>query len=136
MKTKGRCLCGSVEFVISSEAKTFDSCHCSMCRRWGGGPAFAVEAVGGIEFKSRDFVKTYNSSEWAERGFCGNCGSHLFYRLKNGSYSNVPLGLLENQADFKFTTQIYTDHKPSCYSFSNETKMMTEADVLKAFGAL
>ena len=22
------------------------------------------------------------SSAWAERGFCKNCGSHLFYRLK------------------------------------------------------
>ncbi len=134
MKTKGQCLCGKVEFEISNESKTFDSCHCSMCRRWSGGPAFAVEAKNGIEFKGQEYVKIYNSSGWAERGFCSNCGSHLFYRLKNGSYSNVPLGLIENQSEFKFTTQIYIDYKPTCYSFSNETKMMTEADVLKAFG--
>ncbi len=134
MKSKGQCLCGKVEFAISNEAKTFDSCHCSMCRRWSGGPAFAVEAKDGVEFIKQEFVKVYNSSEWAERGFCSNCGSHLFYRLKNGSYCNVPLGLLESQSDFKFTTQNYVDYKPTCYSFSNETKMMTEADVLKPFG--
>jgi hypothetical protein len=127
MKTKGQCLCGKVEFTISNEIKTFDSCHCSMCRRWSGGPALSVEA-------NPEFVKVYNSSEWAERGFCNNCGSHLFYRLKDGSYSNVPLGLLENQSDYKFTSQIYIDHKPTCYSFSNETMMMTEADVLKSYG--
>lgn len=135
MKSKGQCLCGKVEFEILIKFKKFDSCHCSMCRRWGGGPAFAVEAKNSIEFKSQEFVKIYRSSEWAERGFCSNCGSHLFYRLKNGSYGSVPLGLLENQSEFKFTTQIYIDDKPTCYSFSNETKMMTKADVLKAFEA-
>lgn len=134
MKLNGQCLCGRVEFTILNDTSTFDSCHCSMCRRWSGGPAFGVEAKNGIEFKSQQYVKIYNSSEWAERGFCSNCGSHLFYRLKNGSYSNVPFGLLINQSNFKFSTQIYVDHKPECYSFSNETKMMTEADVLKAFG--
>jgi hypothetical protein len=135
MKVSGRCLCGKIEFSIISETKTFDSCHCSMCRRWSGGPAFAVEAKNGIEFKSQECVRVYNSSQWAERGFCVNCGSHLFYRLKNGAYHNVPLGLLENSSDFKFSTQIYIDNKPPCYSFANETKMMTEAEVLTAFGA-
>lgn len=134
MRTSGRCLCGKVEFAISYESKTFDSCHCSMCRRWGGGPAFAV-AVDGIEFKNHDSVKVYDSSDWAERGFCSDCGSHLFYRLKNGSYTCVFLGLLEHQSEFAFTTQIYVDHKPASYDFSNKTKMMTEAEVLEAFGA-
>lgn len=134
MKINGHCLCGKVEFSITNEAKTFDSCHCSMCRQWSGGPAFAVEAKNGIDFKNTEFIKVYESSKWAERGFCSNCGSHLFYRLKNGVYSNVPLGLLENQSEFTFATQIFIDNKPACYSFSNDTKTMTEADVLKAFG--
>lgn len=134
MKIKGKCLCGKVEFAISNDQKTFDACHCSMCRRWSGSPSLAVEANGGGEFRNQDYIKVYSSSDWAERGFCSNCGSHLFYRLKNGSYWNVPLGLLDGHADFTFKTQIFVDHKPKCYSFADETKMMTEAEVLKAFG--
>lgn len=134
MKIDGHCLCRKVEFSIQIKDKNFDSCHCSMCRRWCGGPALAVEAEGAVQFKDDKFVKIYNSSDWAERGFCGNCGTHLFYRLKDGKLWSVPLGALEDQSDFKFGTQIYVDHKPQYYTFANETKMMTEADVLKAFG--
>lgn len=134
MKINGHCLCGKVEFSISVKSKTFDSCHCYMCRRWSGGPALAVEAVDDVRFSNDQFVQVYGSSDWAERGFCGNCGTHLFYRLKDGKFWNVPLGVLDNQLDFKFSTQIYVDHKPDSYAFANETKMMTEADVLKAFG--
>lgn len=134
MKADGHCLCGKVEFSIELNSKTFDSCHCSMCRRWNGGPGLGVHAMNGVSFKSEEFVKVYDSSDWAERGFCGHCGTHLFYRLKNGKLWSVPLGVLNDPSDFKFTTQIYVDNKPEFYSFAEETKMMTEADVLKAFG--
>lgn len=107
-----------------------------MCRSWGGGPALTVESSGNIEFEGEEYISIYGSSEWAERGFCKNCGSNLFYRLKDKSHSfcNFNLGTLENHDDFDFTTQIYIDSKPNNYSFSNETKNMTEKEVLEAFG--
>lgn len=40
---KGSCLCGSVTLKVQIESETFDVCHCSMCRKWGGGPAFTVD---------------------------------------------------------------------------------------------
>ena len=39
---KGTCLCGAVE-VVAGDATQIGLCHCSMCRRWTGGPFFAVE---------------------------------------------------------------------------------------------
>ncbi|MCB0355603.1 MAG: GFA family protein [Bdellovibrionales bacterium] len=131
-EASGKCLCGAVEFEIKIVAKEFSSCHCSMCRRWSGAPAFAIEALNGINFKNEENVKVYSSSEWAERGFCVQCGTHLFYRLKNGNYINIPLGTLNDQEDFKFTSQIFIDHKPTYYEFSNETMKMTEAEVLNS----
>ena len=106
-----------------------------MCRKWGGGPALTVESDGEIEFVGVENLAIYSSSEWAERGFCKVCGSHLFYRLKdkNLNFCNFNLGTIDNHEDFKFTTQIYIDAKPENYSFSNETKNMTEKDVLEAF---
>jgi len=112
-----------------------DSCHCSICRRWGGGPALAVEASGGVKFKNESAISTFSSSDWAERGFCSNCGTHLYYKLKDNKFWSAPLCLLDNQSELKFMTQIFVDHKPENYEFTNKTKMMTEADVLQAFGA-
>ena len=132
MNVHGHCLCGKVEFEIKILNKFFNSCHCSMCRLWSGGPSLSVDTMDGIHFTSDEYIKIYNSSEWAERGFCNQCGTHLFYKLKNGTYCNVPLGLLKNQSEFKFKSQIFIDHKPNCYNFSNKTEMYTEMEVLQA----
>ena len=78
-------------------------------------------------------VTVYSSSEWAERGFCKHCGTHLFYRMKKGNFWNFSLGLFKEAENFKFHVQIYVDAKPDCYDFANKTLMMTEAEVVAMF---
>lgn len=135
LKATGRCLCNKVQFSFKLKNKHFDACHCSMCRTWGGGPALTVESDGEIEFLGYEHVTLYDSSEWAQRGFCKHCGTNLFYKLKDEStaFCNFHLGTIDNHENFEFTLQIYVDSKPSNYTFSNKTKMMTEQEVLKAF---
>ena len=133
MKAKGSCLCNSVKFSFDLKNEHFDVCHCSMCRKWSGSPAMSVESAGNVEFEGEENISVYDSSKWAQRGFCKVCGSNLFYRLKNHDYINFNLGLLENSENFKFTTQIFIDSKPDNYSFADDTKMMTEKEVLEAF---
>ena len=137
MKTTGSCLCKAVKFSFDIKEKHFDACHCSMCRTWGGGPAMMVDSVGNIEFEGEEHISIFESSAWAERGFCKTCGTHLFYRLKDKTinFCNFNLGTIDNHQDFKFTKQIFVDAKPENYSFANETHNMTEAEVLAAFGA-
>ncbi len=126
----GTCLCGRVSMSFALEKDTFDACHCGMCRKWGGGPALAVHAGKDVSIKGEEFITTYDSSEWADRGFCKQCGTHLFYRLKQtGSYF-PPLGLLSNVEHLKFHMQIFIDMKPSHYSFAEKTEHMTEAEFL------
>lgn len=136
LKASGSCLCKAVTFSFNLKAKHFDACHCGMCRSWGGGPALTVESDGGIEFTGFEHVTLYDSSEWAQRGFCKYCGSHLFWRLKDPEqgFCNFNLGTLDNQEEFDFTLQIYIDAKPNNYSFANSTKMLTEKEVLEMFG--
>ncbi len=133
MNAKGSCLCKSIKFSFKLKGKHFDACHCSMCRNWGGGPAFTVEVAGDIQFEGEENIKVYRSSDWAERGFCQNCGTHLFYRLKDKNFCNFNLGTIENNEEFQFTTEIFVDSKPQNYSFANETKKMTEKEVIEAF---
>lgn len=134
MKVNGCCLCKAVKFSFKVKNKNFDACHCSMCRAWGGGPALTVESDGELDFEGKENIAIYESSDWAERGFCKKCGSNLFYRLKNHNFCNFNLGTIEGHEKFKFVRQIYVDVKPENYSFANETEMMTEKEVLEAFG--
>ncbi|MAV90663.1 MAG: aldehyde-activating protein [Bdellovibrionaceae bacterium] len=133
MKVSGQCLCGKSKFTATLKEKHFDACHCSMCRKWAGSSLMVVNASEGLEFEDDKFVTLYDSSDWAERGFCGNCGSNLFYRTKDGSYTGVPYGLLDDQEGFDFTMQIFVERKPSTYDFANKTKTMTGDEVFAAF---
>ena len=129
----GKCLCGSVTITANPKHATFDACHCRMCRTWGGGPVMTIEGGDLSKIEGEEFVSVFNSSDWAERGFCKNCGTHLFYRLKGKNFINFHAGLFKEADHFKFKVQIYVDAKPSCYDFANQTAMMTEAEVIAMF---
>jgi hypothetical protein len=129
----GKCLCGAVTVSFPLAKETFDSCHCGMCRKWSGGPALTVDGGTKVCFTGQDFITTYESSEWAERGFCKRCGTHLFYRIKESGFHNFPLGLLEDTQNFKFHQQIFIDMKPENYSFANKTDVMTQTEVFAKY---
>lgn len=125
----GSCLCGQVKLFAPKLSTHLGACHCSMCRKWGGGPFMSLEGGPDIQWQHEDAIHVFNSSAWAERGFCKHCGTHLFYRLKASNDYFFPIGLFEDIPEFDFTTQIYIDKKPAYYDFANQTQMLTEDDV-------
>lgn len=75
----------------------------------------------------------YESSSWASRGFCTECGTHLFFKFnKTGDY-NMPVGIFENLAGIEMDLQYFSDQRPDYYCFSNQTKEMTEAEIMVHF---
>ncbi len=130
---KGHCLCGAVVVTVKHMKHGVEACHCSMCRRWGGGPLMCIEGGTEVTFEGEENITVYDSSAWAERGFCKKCGSHLFYRLKETQEHQVPVGLFDKQDGLHFELQVFTDYKPAFYSFANKTEEMTEAEVIAKF---
>ncbi|WP_347136718.1 GFA family protein [Parahaliea mediterranea] len=130
---KAHCLCGAVEIEAQPTSSHVDACHCRMCRRWGGGPYLAVQCDTGIQIQGESHVARYASSDWAERAFCRQCGTHLFYHLKAPSQYVLPVGLFEDQERWEMTEQIFIDRKPGYYTFANETENLTEAEVFAKF---
>ncbi len=121
MTRTGSCLCGSV--TLSADAlPRLQACHCSMCRKWVGGPFMAVPCTGAV-FEGP--VKRYRSSDGFERGFCTECGSSLFFHPKGSDLHGIPLGLFDDQSELPFKAEFFIEQKPACYSFSNETRKMT-----------
>jgi len=132
-KAKGSCLCGAVEFHVDQVSASVGACHCSMCRKWGGGPLMAVDCGTDVSFKGKESIAIFDSSEWAERGFCKQCGSHLFYRLKGNNQTMIPVGLMDGDFPFVFDHQVFIDDKPSYYCFANDTENMTGEEVFAKY---
>jgi hypothetical protein len=133
MMLQGHCLCEQVRVSFTPPEAVFEACHCGMCRRWGGGPALTVHGGADLKLDGENSVKVYASSDWAERAFCTNCGTHLYYKLKGRDFYTFPLGLFDGTDALKFKAQIYVDHKPAQYSFAEQTEMMTEAQVIAKY---
>ncbi len=129
---QGTCLCGAVTLRFTGPAAA-GVCHCTTCRRWSGGPMMAVEASGEVAIDGEEHVGVYVSSDWAERGFCTRCGTHLFYRLRSGDLHAVPVGLLPDRPDWHFEQQIFIDQKPQWYEFANQTRNLTGEQVFAMF---
>jgi hypothetical protein len=132
---KGSCLCGEVKFIAANNNHSVGACHYGICRKWTGGPFMTIDCGTDVSFENADNISVYNSSEWAERCFCKNCGSHLFYRLKETQQTFISAGLFEYTKQFIFDHQVFFDNKPHYYDFANKTKNMTEAEVFAEFGS-
>ena len=129
---KGSCLCGAVTITLP-ETKTIGACHCSMCRRWGGGPLLVLDVEEEIGIDGAEHVTAYASSDWAERALCSKCGTHLYYNLKGQAHYAVPAGLFQDTDGLELASQIFVDEKPDYYAFANETPMLTGAEVFAMF---
>ena len=129
----GSCLCGATRFTAESMSNKVGACHCSMCRRWSGGPLMAVDCGTDVSFENEGNLSVFDSSAWAERGFCNQCGSHLFYRIKGVKQYFMPSGLFDDDKAFVFDNQVFIDEKPSYYCFANETENMTGAEVFAKY---
>ena len=133
VERRGSCLCGAVRISIKTTNKSVNACHCNICRKWTGGPWFVIDCGSDIHFEGSDRISEFSSSEWAERGFCSKCGTHLFYRSKKDGHYAIPVGLLDDDKNLVFDRQIFIDEKPSFYSFANETENLTGAEVFVQF---
>ncbi len=106
----GACLCGAVTLRATGFLPEVSACHCAMCRRWTGAALWCLEAAA---VEATGPVRTYRSSAFAERAFCGTCGSHLWIRDDSGPYDLAP-GLFEGAAAFPLAREVYADRAMAC----------------------
>ena len=100
-------------------------------RRQRAGIVVALVELG--LFVGEDALAVFDSSDWADRGFCSRCGTHLFYRLKGAGEYHVPLGLFRDAVAPKFSFQVFIDEKPDVYAFADETRELTGAQVFEMY---
>lgn len=139
----GKCMCGSVRFTATEVPDKFGACHCEMCRRWTGSALLGVTVPKGkLAWEGAEHIAEVQSSAWAKRGWCGKCGSNLFFQVTlEGDWSGgveLPIGLFDDPNGFTFSNEIYIDHKPDSYAYagSEGRKLLTRQDYVEKFSVL
>lgn len=79
---EGQCLCGAVRFAVTPPTLFCAHCHCRWCRA-AHGAAF-VTWVGAADDRFHLLPgsaepRWFQSSQQSRRGFCGDCGTTLFF---------------------------------------------------------
>ena len=122
----GHCLCGAVKITVRSHEHGISACHCSMCRRWSGAAQWGFEApVDAVEISGP--VQLYQSSEFAERAWCNDCGTHLWLRDSGAAYELLP-GLFDSARDMPLVREVYADQAFACAALSGDHRRVTRAE--------
>ncbi|WP_428548856.1 GFA family protein [Profundibacter sp.] len=117
MKTGG-CLCGAVTYVVCGPLRPVVACHCTQCRKSSGHHVAATSCHrDDIEITGK--VTWYQSSDTARRGFCGTCGSNLFW---DGPGVNLSIfaGTLDGPTGIKMAGHIFCADKGDYYELGDD----------------
>jgi hypothetical protein len=100
-QVSGGCQCGAVRYRSSAVMDNAHLCHCRMCQKAVGNLFAALVAVPRDAFEwTRGAPARWRSSANVERGFCGMCGTPLFYDDVTSDRIGIMIGSLDNPADF------------------------------------
>lgn len=104
----GGCLCGAVRFGVAGTPRGVILCHCEQCRRTHGshGAYTAIKRPQLIVTESRG-LRWYRSSESVRRGFCGECGSSLFWEREGSGQISISAGAFDAPTGLQTVGHIY-----------------------------
>ncbi len=128
-RATGRCLCGGVEYVIRGPLRAPLECHCRSCRKATGGLWHATAARReAVEYRRRDSLKWYASSPTGKRGFCGICGSKLFFDREDNEYLSIAMGPLTEPTGLRLAVRSRTASAADYYVFADDIPKIDDAN--------
>ena len=115
---KGSCLCGDITFEVSSTLEPATACHCTQCRKQTG-HYFASSDVPHAALRVTGKVSWYASSEKVQRGFCGRCGSTLFWDPIRQDRIAIALGAFDTPTQTRLKMHIFVASKGDYYDIGD-----------------
>lgn len=113
---QGACLCGAVRFEIAGPLKQVIGCHCSLCRRQTGHfLAFTAAWNDTLRMISDETLRWFESSPGNRRGFCGTCGSMLFFASDGDDKTSITAGSLAGRTGLHMAAHIFAADKGDYY---------------------
>jgi hypothetical protein len=116
----GGCLCGAVRYEVRGSLRPVVMCHCGQCRR-ATGHFMAATAARHADFRlvQSSELRWFDSSESARRGFCGRCGSTLFWQGQGRDYLSITAGSLDDSRGLSVACHIFIEDKGGYYEIED-----------------
>ncbi|MBC8404078.1 MAG: GFA family protein [Planctomycetes bacterium] len=116
-KLTGRCSCGGVKFEVQLPAKFVAHCHCNNCRRAHGAGFVTWAGFKDEQFvliSGRETLNEYATETDATRGFCGECGSPMFFSSPRWAGEiHVAVAVIDGDLEQLPTACVYADRAPN-----------------------
>lgn len=125
----GHCLCGAVRVTVAdggAEPSVLSACHCDPCRRWSGAVLWGFEAEAD-RVSYRGPARAFRSSDFAQRAWCDECGTQLWFREDDGPYELNP-GLFSGARDWPLTREVYADRAAAHVRLAGDHARLTKAE--------
>ena len=112
-------MCGSVRYQALGDLRPICLCHCTMCRKASGHYTAATAVPTENLTITGDTLQWYRSSDYAERGFCSECGSSLFFRPFGKKKTSIFVGSIDGDTGLQTDSQIWAEDKGDYYELPN-----------------
>lgn len=117
IEISGGCQCGAVRYHASEMLDNSHICHCRMCQKAVGNIFAALVAAPNDKLVwTRGTPALFKSSDHAERGFCAQCGTPLFYNSLDNDRINLTIGSLDDPNLFPPLAQTGVEGRISWFS--------------------
>jgi hypothetical protein len=119
---EGGCLCGAVRYRAAAAPIRGVFCHCTMCRKHSGAPAlgFVHFSAGAFEW-TKGTPTRYQSSGFAQRGFCATCGSTLsMHEDVLGDRVQITIGSLDDPARVRIDDHVWTAQRIPWFEIADD----------------
>lgn len=117
---------GAVRYSVTGPMRPVVACHCVQCRKTSGhhvaatsAPRDTIDVTGAVTW--------FASSDEARRGFCGTCGSNLFWDGP-GSHMSIFAGSLDGPTGLSLAGHIFCADKGDYYTISDGRPQADQAD--------
>lgn len=115
---RGTCLCGEISFEITAPPGEVVACHCGQCRKQSG-HYWASADVALADIVITGSPKWFRSSDKAQRGFCGICGSFLFWKADGRDGLSFGMGAIDGTTGARLVRHIFTADKGDYYQIGD-----------------
>lgn len=120
----GGCLCGAVRYEIRGPLRDVLVCHCVECRRWHGhvsaSTAARREDLVIHEAGALRWIDSPHSDARARRGFCGVCGSSLFWDPPARATVSIAAGTLDADEGLRVVGHWYVSQAGPYYALEDD----------------
>lgn len=116
----GSCLCGAVRFTVEGDLGHSDACHCTQCRKASGHYFASANAPrSALTVTGEEHIRWYASSAKVRRGFCGRCGSPLFWDPLERDWTGIALGAFDSPTGIRLEKHIFVSEKGDYYDIAD-----------------